>query len=447
MTVRMKERPTVPPDAEATAREDLLQRFRSVRGLSEALAAPLHPEDQVVQSMPDASPTKWHLAHTTWFFETFLLPDHAPGYAQYDPDYAYLFNSYYYTIGQMHHRPSRGLLSRPTVGQIMSYRAHVSEAVAQVIETVGEAAWPEIARIIELGLNHEQQHQELLLTDIKHAMFMNPLRPAVYRAPPVAAGAAPALQWEALDGGIHAIGHEGEAFAFDNETPRHEVLMQDSLLASRPVTNAEYLEFIRDGGYGEVSLWLSEGWASVQQEGWQAPLYWVKRDGDWFEFTLGGLVPLDPARPVAHVSLYEAAAFAAWAGQRLPTEFELERMAVLSGPDAEACGQMLDPADWLDVSSPCAPEPAACSAPSEGFRQVRGTVWEWTQSAYGAYPGYRPLPGALGEYNGKFMCSQNVLRGGSCATPRGHLRPTYRNFFPPHARWQFSGIRLAADAG
>jgi ergothioneine biosynthesis protein EgtB len=373
-----------------------LDRFRSIRAFTEQLAAPLSAEDQTVQSMPDASPTKWHLAHTTWFFETFVLRPYARNYRVFDPAYEYLFNSYYEAVGPRHPRPQRGLITRPGVGEILAYRRHVDEAMVAHVHH----------DLVELGLHHEQQHQELILMDIKHALSMNPLRPAYRAARGIAAGTS-TLDWREFEGGLVETGHDGEGFAFDNEGPRHRSWLDAFAIALRPVSSGEYLAFIEDGGYRRPEFWLSAGWDCVNRCGWEAPQYWEKRDGAWMVFTLSGLEPVDPARPVCHVSAFEAAAFAKWAGKRLPREAEWE---------------------------------VAASA-LEG----KGEVWEWTASPYVAYPGYREPEGAIGEYNGKFMANQMVLRGGCAATPEGHVRSTYRNFFPPDARWMFGGIRLAED--
>jgi ergothioneine biosynthesis protein EgtB len=401
----------------------LVERFRAVRAETERLAAPLSAEDQAVQSMPDASPTKWHRAHTSWFFETFLLIPHLPGYRSFDERYAYLFNSYYEAVGARHPRPARGLLTRPGIGEIAAYRRHVDEATERLLADPA----PEAARLAELGLNHEQQHQELMLTDIKHAFAQNPIAPAYLPPPhvrPVAV--APALDWIEIQGGIYEIGHGGDGFAFDNEGPAHPVLLQDFRIAGRPVSVGEYLGFIADGGYRRPDLWLSDGWALVNQLGWQAPDYWERHADGWKARTLHGLLPLCVAEPVCHVSYYEAAAYAAWAGKRLPTECEWETAAAAGHRRRE------------DAAARPHPRPL-----SHGFDQ---DVWEWTGSAYLPYPGYRAPEGAIGEYNGKFMVNQMVLRGRSCATPPGHERLTYRNFFVPSARWQFSGFRLAEDA-
>jgi len=407
----------------------LLERFRAVRAASERIAAPLAIEDYVVQSMPDVSPAKWHLAHTSWFYEQFLLRPRLPGYAVFHERYEYLFNSYYEAVGPRHARPERGMLTRPTVDEIRSYRAHVDEHMLRLL--AGTGRMDELVPLVELGLAHEQQHQELMLTDIKHVLSRNPLEPA-YRADLAAAAPSPhagSLTWSAFEGGLVEVGTDGrEGFCFDNETPRHRAWLEPFELADRPATNGEYLEFIRDGGYENPAHWLADGWAMVQQQGWRHPLYWS--DDLESQFTLGGRRTLDPAAPVCHLSLYEAHAFATWAGARLPTEAEWE-IATLGQPVE---GHFVD-SERL--------EPA--SAGGHGLRQLYGDVWEWTGSAYAPYPGFRPAAGAIGEYNGKFMCSQLVLRGGSCVTPTGHVRPTYRNFFYPHSRWQFTGVRLARD--
>jgi len=410
----------------------LLMRYRAVRAMSLRLAAPLGPEDQCVQSMADASPTKWHLAHTSWFFETVVLVPFFAGYRPFDERYFYLFNSYYEALGPRHPRPERGLLTRPTVDEVLAYRAHVDDAVQRFADKADDERRLRAAASIALGLHHEQQHQELILTDIKHALSCNPLLPAYAPALPDAVRSAPALDWIAHEGGRTWIGDEGTDFAFDNERPRHEVLLRPFRLASRPVTCGEYRAFIEDGGYERPEHWLSDGWAMVRAQDWKAPLYWMEDDGVWRVFTLNGPKALSPGEPVAHVSLYEAAAYAEWAGKRLPTEFEWEAAAA----PLPVVGHFLDPAF-------AHPRPAE-NAP--GLAQMFGDVWEWTRSSYDPYPGFRPLAGAAAEYNGKFMVGQIVLRGGSCATPPGHVRATYRNFFPPAARWQFSGFRLAEDA-
>jgi len=392
------------------SRRRWLEAFRAVRAETERRAAPLGPEDQVVQSMPDASPTKWHRAHVTWFFEQFLLRPFDPAYRPFDERFAYLFNSYYVAAGARHARPQRGLVTRPGVAETTAYRAHVDAAVAALIESTPDLA--AIVPIVELGLNHEQQHQELMLTDILHAFAQNvtdPVYDAHWRRPrSKSEGAATARAGNGLVAGIHMIGHQGRGFSFDNERPAHQVLLQPVCVAPTLVSNGDWLEFMAEGGYATPSLWLSDGWTEAQTQGWTAPGYWRHVDGAWFAMTLGGLRPVDPAAPVCHVSYYEADAFARWAGKHLPSEAEWE---VAAGDGA------------LD----------------DAF----GVVWQWTRSAYAPYPGYRPETGALGEYNGKFMINQMVLRGSSLATPAGHSRAAYRNFFYPSARWQFSGLRLA----
>jgi ergothioneine biosynthesis protein EgtB len=404
-------------------------RYRDVRHATLALCATLQPEDTVVQSMPDASPAKWHLAHTTWFFEQFLLA-RQPGYTPLHPQWNYLFNSYYQSIGPMHARAARGLLSRPTLAEVLDYRRRVDERMSAWIEHGGHDET--FAALLELGLNHEQQHQELLLTDIKHLFSINPLQPAFRgRTGATRDLEAPTLRFLRGREGIVRIGHAGEGFAFDNECPRHRALLYAHALANRPVTNAEYRAFIEDGGYRTPTLWLADGWDTVQRERWSRPLYW--NEDLQGEFTLAGTQEIDPHAPVCHVSFYEADAFARWAGARLPLESEWESAA--QGLPVE--GRFVD-------HGALHPRPATGDADS--WVQMFGDVWEWTSSPYVAYPGFTPAAGAIGEYNGKFMCGQWVLRGGSCATPPGHVRASYRNFFQPAARWQFSGIRLARDS-
>ncbi len=411
---------------------NLLEKYSRVRSETEALIKGLSAEDMVVQTMPDVSPTKWHLAHTTWFWETFLLREQIADYQEYDSQFNYLFNSYYEQIGERHARPERGILTRPSLDKVIGYRRHVDAAMAGLLSGDQELNLAKIEPIILLGLAHEQQHQELMLTDLKHVLSRHPFAPAAYPPPGGVSGAA-ALGWREFAGGIHRFGHDGEGFAFDNEGPMHDAVLTDFAIADRPVTNAEYRAFIEDGGYETPTLWLSDGWARVLAEGWTAPLYWRSGEDGWREFTLHGEQALDPDQPVTHVSYYEASAFAEWAGARLPDEREWELAArEAAGQD----GRFADPG----LSAHPGPSPTG-----DGLRQALGGVWEWTRSAYAAYPRYRPAAGAVGEYNGKFMCNQFVLRGGSCATPRGHVRLTYRNFFPPDARWQFSGIRLAKD--
>lgn len=427
-------RPTAP--TASSLRENYRNSFAEVRAASVGLAAQLSAEDQCIQSMPDASPTKWHLAHSTWFFETVLLQPHAAGYVSFDPRFQYLFNSYYEALGPRAPRPQRGLVTRPSNDEVMAYRAHVDAAVSSFLAGVDDATWKTVAPIVALGLQHEQQHQELLVTDILHAFSCNPLLPA-YRAasgPSLRLAAPlPPVRWLAQPGGIVQIGHSATAasadatFAFDNETPRHDALLSPYAIADRLVLCGDYLRFIEDGGYRRPEFWLSDGWAQVQSNGWQCPAYWLASDdprlafqlsatgahssaAGWHVFGLNGVRPMDPEAPVAQLSFYEAAAYAEWAGARLPTEFEWE---------------------------------AASSDPE--LQQATGHVWQWTRSSYDPYPGFRPMPGIAAEYNGKFMVGQVVLRGGSIATPAGHTRPTYRNFFPPAARWQFTGLRLAKD--
>ena len=437
MVTRVEDRPADVPAAPASSADAraLAERYQQVRHLTEQLCTTLEPEDYVVQSMPDVSPAKWHLAHVSWFFETFLLRPESPTYRSPDDRYNFLFNSYYEAVGPRHERPRRGLLSRPTVKEVYRYRAHVDEHVLDLLETVDATAAARIAPIVTLGLHHEQQHQELLLTDLKHVFSCNPLKPAFAAHAATPTVAVPPLRWHAYPEGVHWIGHDGDGFAFDNETPRHRVFLDAFRLGSRLVTSGEYLEFMADGGYARPDLWLSMGWATVQEQGWRAPLYWEERDGRWLQFTLTGLREVDPAEPVCHVSYFEADAYARWAGARLPTEAEWE----VAAARAPIRGKFVEDGRWH-------PTPLAADAPTDHPAQLYGDVWEWTQSAYDAYPGFRPAPGAIGEYNGKFMCGQYVLRGGSCATSIAHVRPTYRNFFPPDARWQFMGIRLATGA-
>ena len=407
---------------------DLAAAYAAVRGETEALCEPLAVDDYCVQPMPDASPPKWHLAHTAWFFETFLLKPYGERYAPFANGYEHLFNSYYNGVGDPYPRLKRGALSRPTVAEVFAYRAHVDRAM-QGLLTRDDA---DVRERVVLGLNHEQQHQELIITDVKFNLGVNPLRPA-YRADLDARPcAATPLRYAAFAGGLLEIGAGRDGFSFDNETPRHKVWLRPFELAERPATNGEYLEFIEDGGYRQPALWLSEGWAAAQRNGWQAPLYWRREGGDWSEYRLSGPAALDLNAPVTHLSFFEAEAFARWAGGRLPTEAEWENAAANSM--TVAGGHFSD-------GGRLHPRGAA----NGGMAQLFGDVWEWTASAYGPYPGYRPLPGALGEYNGKFMANQMVLRGGSCATPAGHVRASYRNFFYGQDRWQFSGVRLARD--
>lgn len=418
----------------ATGPQALIAAYTQVRAATEALCSTLETEDYVIQAMPDVSPAKWHLAHVSWFFETFLLRPHLPGYRPVDERYAVLFNSYYNAVGPQFSRPERGTLSRPTVAQVYAYRAHVDEAMLQLLEGLAPEQAAALGSLVTLGVNHEQQHQELLLTDLKYNLSVNPLRPVFHDRAIPTAPAAP-LSWRAIAGGIVEVGHAGDGFAFDNESPRHRTLLEPFALASRPVTNAEYLAFMEDGGYATPTLWLSQGWAAVQTNGWEAPLHWERVDGQWHHFTLAGLVPVDRDAPVSHVSYVEAEAYAHWAGARLPSEEEWEH--ALGHLPIE--GNLADSGLHQPISSGLAPE-------AGGMLQAYGDVWEWTRSAYLPYPGYRQAEGAVGEYNGKFMLGQMVLRGGSCATPTSHVRGTYRNFFNPPDRWQFTGLRLAKDA-
>ena len=401
-----------------------VDRYLAVRDLTEALAAPLSAEDQTIQSMPDASPTKWHRAHTTWFFDEFVLTPHHRGHQAFDPAFRFLFNSYYEAVGPRHPRAARGVVSRPGIEEVAAFRAHVDAAM---VDLLGGDPAPEILDLVELGINHEQQHQELLLMDIKHGLSCNRIDP-VYRPARQPECPAAELRWIGHEGGKTAIGHDGDGFAYDNEGPAHHVWLEPFELASRAITNAEVLAFIADGGYHRSDLWLSDGWATVTAEGWEAPLYWRDDDGSWSVFTLAGRRPVDPHQPACHLSYYEADALARWLGARLPTEAEWEAAAA----GREPTGNLLDP-DLLH------PLPAV----GDGVTQLFGDVWEWTGSAYLPFPGFQPAPGAVGEYNGKFMVNQQVLRGGACVTPPGHVRATYRNFFPPSARWAFSGARLA----
>lgn len=413
---------------------DLQQFYSSVRKTSEEICRPLEIEDYVVQPIDDVSPPKWHLGHVTWFFETVILQKFQPNFKPFHKLYNFVFNSYYESFGTRVFRPKRGTLSRPTVKEIYAYRATVDEQMQSLFEKLDRKHWPEFSRLVTLGLNHEQQHQELLVYDIKYIFANNPLRPIYQKAK--ARPHPPEVKAAYLDipGGIVEIGHQAEGFAWDNEMPAHQVLLRDFKLQNRLVTNGEYVEFINAGGYADFRHWLSDGWTAVQEQGWQAPLYWEKHDGQWFVMTLSGWRELDPHEPVCHVSFYEADAFAKWAQKRLPSEFEWEHAARIM--DAKASeGNFLDERNFH-------PLPVQAAAPR--LQQMLGDVWVWTSSAYLGYPGYRQEEGALGEYNGKFMSNQMVLRGGSCATPRDHIRRTYRNFFQCDKRWIFSGIRLAA---
>ncbi len=427
----------IPDSTSASPRPDprgqRSERYFSIRGATRSLAAPLSAEDCAIQSMPDASPVKWHLAHTTWFFETFVLVPHKPDYRAFAPEYRFLFNSYYNSIGDRYPRSERGLLSRPDLEEIFAYRRHVDEALLGLLSAGYLPA--EAGGLIELGLHHEQQHQELILTDVKHLLSRNPLKPAYQKQWPLTPIRAREPQWIAFEEGLREVGHSGGGFCFDNETPRHRVWLDAFRIASHPVTHGDFIAFIEDGGYQRPELWLSAGWDAVTAGGWEAPLYWERREDGWQVFTLHGEVPVDHNAPVCHVSFFEAEAYARWASARLPTEAEWE----VAARDAPREGNFLESGALHPL--------AQRDDPAEGrLAQAFGDVWEWTRSDYGPYPGYRPAAGAVGEYNGKFMCGQYVLRGGSCVTPAEHVRASYRNFFPPQARWQFSGLRLARGA-
>jgi ergothioneine biosynthesis protein EgtB len=413
----------------------LLDQYRAVRTFSEKICEPLVPEDYVVQSMPDVSPAKWHLAHTSWFYETFLLKPHLEGYTSINPQYDFLFNSYYNTIGERHCRVKRGVISRPTVDETYTYRAYVDRHMEALLCEADAAKLSELEPLLTLGLHHEQQHQELMVTDLKYNFFENPLCPVYRPRRDASVSSVPEMEWIAFSEGVQEIGWDGAGFAFDNETPRHKEYIPAFALGSRLVTNGEYIKFIEDGGYEKPEYWLSEGWGTVQKMGWSSPLCWWNQRGIWKEFTLAGMEPLNLTQPVCHVSLFEADAYARWAGARLATEAEWET----ASQTVPLCGNFAD-------SGRFHPAPLDPNDAEPGrLHQMFGDVWEWTRSQYTPYPGYAPPPGALGEYNGKFMCNQFVLRGGSCATSHSHMRATYRNFFPPDARWQFMGIRLAKD--
>lgn len=428
----------VPRDGSPSEVEALKARFLAVREQTEALAAPFSAEDLCVQTMPDVSPGKWHLAHVTWFWETFLLTPLLSDYVPFDPRFNYLFNSYYNAIGERHARPERGFLTRPGLDDVMAYRRSVTEAVCACLDKLSPDELEACRPVLETGFAHEEQHQELFLTDIKHVLSKNSFPEAGYDRPTGKAkpfvARCPDPDWVRFEAGLDEFGHAGGRFAFDNEGPRHKAWLEGYALASRPVSNAEYLAFIEDGGYLTPQHWLSDGWAVIQTEGRSAPLYWEKSEAGWSHFTLHGVVELDPDAPACHLDYYEASAFAAWAGCRLPEEREWERAA-----------QSLSPATgrWADPGGVLTPRPAMDDA--QQLKSMFGEVWEWTRSAYAAYPGYTVPDGAIGEYNGKFMCGQFVLKGGSCLTPPDHLRTTYRNFFPPDAQWQMTGLRLAKD--
>jgi len=407
---------------------DLAKHFEAVRLQTEALCRPLEIEDYGLQPIPDVSPAKWHLAHTTWFFENFVLAEARPDYERFHPLYHYLYNSYYNLAGKYHPRVARGDISRPTVAEVYQFRRYVTQAVLDLLGSSSEEVLAKIEPTIGLGINHEQQHQELLVTDIKYSLSRNPMEPVYFeRASMLSSAEKPALNWLDFGGGLYEVGHEGNGFCFDNESPRHRVFLSDYRIAGRPVTNSEYIEFIEDGGYRRADLWLSDGWDAVRSNDWQAPLYWQQLDGDWYNFTLAGTRKVEPNAPVCHISYYEADAYARWTGKRLPTEAEWEHAAALLPVEGNFVESGLyHPAPLSDSTS-----------------QFYGDVWQWTGSAYLPYPGFKPLEGVIGEYNGKFMSGQMVLRGGSCATPRGHIRATYRNFFQLYQRWQFMGFRLA----
>ena len=415
-------------------REKLFESYKKVRKLSHKLAEPLTTEDYVVQSMPDVSPTKWHLAHTSWFFEAFVLSKATAKYKSLHPQYNFLFNSYYVQVGERHNRPQRGLISRPTVEEVYDYRSYVDKAMSSVFKNLDDTKFARIAPVIEIGLHHEQQHQELIITDIKHVLSQNPLNPLYKKAKkPPKKGKTSVQLWTDFDGGIYEIGNNGQKFGYDNEFPRHRAYIEPFLLSSRLVTNGEYIEFIDAGAYSKPELWLSDGWNAVSSNGWNSPMYWEKKNGKWHNFTLHGLTELRMNEPVCHVSFYEADAFSRWAGARLPSEFEWE----IASENLKVKGNFVDNEHF---------HPLPLENGDGTLNQMYGDVWEWTRSPYSPYPGYEAPPGALGEYNGKFMCNQMVLRGGSCATSKSHIRNCYRNFFPPDARWQFMGIRLAKDA-
>ncbi len=406
----------------------MADRYRSIRSRTEEICKPLSVEDYVIQSMEDVSPTKWHLAHTTWFFETFVLREFDPSYVPLNEQFAYLFNSYYVQAGQRFSRPNRGLLSRPRVDEVFAYRKHVDDSMVRLLSEAGERE--EIRSVMEIGLNHEQQHQELMVTDIKHVLSINPLLPTYRELQIPAHRSLDELMYTDIEESICEIGHSGDGFAYDNEGPRHRQFLESYQLAQRPVSNGEYLRFVNDGGYKNPLLWLSEGWNLVQEQGWQHPLYWLQENEEWSEFSLYGKISLVSDAPISHVSYFEADAYARWSGARLPTEFEWENAA----QQVDMNGHF---SDEIIFNSRLETEQ------TNDLAGMFGSSWEWTSSHYSPYPGYRPGPGALGEYNGKFMSNQFVLRGGSCATPSDHIRPSYRNFFPAGARWQFSGIRLA----
>ena len=437
VSVRVPPTRKAPVSAPLTRSTVLLTDYQAVRDETERLAAPLSPEDQQVQSMPDVSPTKWHRAHITWFFETFLLRPSLPGYVAFNENFQFLYNSYYEAVGDRHARHERGLISRPSASEIGEYRRHVDRAMARLIDEVASED-PAVEELVLLGLHHEQQHQELLLMDIKHVLSMNPTRPAYHEIEESTADAVEPVAWHEYEAGLIEIGHDDDSFAFDNEGPRHRTYVAPFRIADRLVTNGDWLDFMADDGYHCAEHWLSAGWATVNEHGWESPMYWEPTERGWYTHTLHGFVPVDRNEPVCHVSYFEADAYARWAGARLPTEAEWEHVA-----------SQLQGASSSDVTGNFAHtgrfHPSPAGPASSAIRQMFGDVWQWTSSAYSAYPGFAPAPGAVGEYNGKFMVNQYVLRGGCCATPFGHTRTTYRNFFPTHTRWMFSGLRLAAD--
>lgn len=417
---------------------ELVDAYGAVRQASERFAAPLSIEDYMVQAVPDASPTKWHLAHVSWFFETFLLRPHLSEYRPIDERFLFLFNSYYNAVGPQHRRPHRGVISRPTVAEVYEYRRHVDDGMRALLGGAGQDHLREFSPLVELGLHHEQQHQELMVADLKYNLSVNPLRPAYHDAAIPRGVSTPPLEWVEHPGGVTQIGWEGDAFAFDHELPRHDALLYPHRIASRLVTSGEFLAFMEDGGYDRPELWLSQGWATAREEGWSSPLYWEQIDGEWWHYTLSGMERVDEHAPVVHVSHFEASAYASWAGKRLPREDEWEHHASPLAIEGRFVDDGLYQPVALDTGD---------GAATAGLRQMYGDVWEWTSSAFLPYPGFRPLEGAAGEYNGKFMMGQMVLRGGSVATPRNHMRPSYRNFFYPPDRWQFMGFRLAEDLG
>jgi len=412
------------------SKKHVLEYFKKVRSFTHHIVGPLEIEDFVIQAMKNTSPTKWHLAHTSWFFETFVLGKYEPNFESLHPQYAYLFNSYYLQTGVPFSRTNRGLLSRPTVKEVFEYRAYVNDQIEHFIKKCDDERWAEVAQVLEIGLNHEQQHQELIITDLKYLLAQNPLLPVYKDRVIEPSKVVNEINWIQFNEGIVEIGNDGSEFTYDNEHPVHRVFVQNYKLADRLITNQEYIEFINDGGYERSELWLDEGWSKINTEGWEFPLYWFKRDGELFNFTLSGARPIALDEPVTHISYFEADAFARWKGCRLPTEQEWEH----------ACGELDIEGNFVDEDNF---HPSTVRDENKSLKQMYGDAWEWTQSSYSAYPGYEPLAGALGEYNGKFMANQYVLRGGSCATSKSHIRKTYRNFFHTDARWQFTGIRLA----